>query len=83
MNFVVVVCYTKHIPQQGHIMKNRSEFTANISMQRQHVIHAWAKPSIQPRRLRSMVKRATMSLAGAVAIVATAFGPFLYHIWSI
>ena len=83
MNFVVAVCYTKHIPQQGHIMKNRSEFTANISMQRQHAIHTWAKPSTQPRRLRNMAERATMSLAGAVAIVATAFGPFLYHIWSI
>lgn len=79
---MVAVCYTKHIPQQGHTMKNRSEFTANISMQREHAM-PWAKPSIQPRRLRSMVKRATMSLAGAVAIVATAFGPFLYHIWSI
>ena len=82
MNFTVVVCYTKHIPQQGHTMKNRSEFTANISMQRQHANHAWTKPSTQPR-LRSMVKRGTMSLAGAVAIVATAFGPFLYYIWSI
>lgn len=83
MNFVVVVCYTKHIPQQGHIMKNRSEFTANISMQRQHANHAWVKPSTQPRRLRSMVARATMSLAVAVAFVATAFGPFLYYIWRI
>lgn len=64
-------------------MKNRSEFTANISMQRQHAIHTWAKPSTQPRRLYSMVKRATMSLVVAVAFVATAFGPFLYHIWSI
>lgn len=64
-------------------MKNRSEFTANISMQRQHAIHAWAKPSTQPRRLPNMVERATMSLAGAVAFVATAFGPFLYYIWSI
>ena len=82
MNFVVAVCYTKHISQQGHTMKNRSEFTANISMQRQHAIHAWAKPSTQPR-LRSVVKRGTMSLAGAVAFVATAFGPFLYYIWSI
>ena len=64
-------------------MKNRSEFTANISMQRQHANHTWAKPSTQPRRLHNTVKRATMSLAGAVAFVATAFGPFLYYIWSI
>lgn len=63
-------------------MKIRSEFTANISMQRQHANHSWTKPSTS-RRLRNMAGRATMSMAGAVAFVATAFGPFLYYIWSI
>ena len=79
---MAVVCYTKHIPQQGHIMKNRSEFTANISMQRQHAIHSWTKPSTS-NRLRNMAGRATLDMAKAIAFVATAFGPFLYYIWSI
>ena len=63
-------------------MKNRSEFIANISMQRQHANHSWTKPSTS-RRLRNMAGRATLDMAKAIAFVATAFGPFLYYIWSI
>lgn len=63
---------------------NRSEYTANISMQREHAM-PWVKPSVLRGRHVTMKKRMGFikSTIIAAGFVALAFGPFFKYIWSI